>query len=206
MKFAAFTGGDNTLKKMRNQLIIGGFVLVVAACVTINVYFPEAAAERAADRFIQDVIGPADQSEEVSFLLPVSPAEQLMNWFVPSAHAQAANIDVQSPQISRLRDQMTARHRDHLSDWFDVGSIGLGNDGLVVVRDRSVVGLAERRQLEQVVAAENADRRAVYREIAVANGHPEWEDQIRDTFARRWIANARPGWFYQNSDGSWQQK
>ena len=30
-------------------------VLFVAACVTINVYFPAEAAEKAADRIIQDV-------------------------------------------------------------------------------------------------------------------------------------------------------
>src|SRR5690606_17927730 len=31
--------------------------LLVAACVTINVYFPAAAAEKAADRIIDDVLG-----------------------------------------------------------------------------------------------------------------------------------------------------
>ncbi len=56
------------------------------------------------------------------------------------------------------------------------------------------------------VAAENRDRDAVYREIAVANGQPGWEDQIRQTFAQQWIRNARPGWFYQNANGNWQQK
>ena len=34
------------------------FCLVLAACVTINVYFPAAAAEKAADRIIEDIWGP----------------------------------------------------------------------------------------------------------------------------------------------------
>ena len=68
------------------------------------------------------------------------------------------------------------------------------------------VGLAERRNLERIVGEENADRNAVYREIAIANGHPEWEGDIRGTFARQWNANARSGWYYQQSDGSWAQK
>ncbi|MDT8437763.1 MAG: YdbL family protein [Wenzhouxiangellaceae bacterium] len=194
------------MKRFRNPMVVIAAAAVVVACVTINVYFPEAAAERAADRFIQDVIGPETGGDEVSMRLPSAPVERLLGWLVPSAHAQSADIDVQTPQIRNLRDQMAERHRLHLAGWFDAGAIGLGNDGLVVIRDRSAVGLAERRQLEQVVAAENADRRAVYREIAVANGHPEWEDQIRETFARRWIANARPGWFYQDNAGNWQQK
>ena len=70
----------------------------------------------------------------------------------------------------------------------------------------ALFALSERRQMEQVVAEENADRRAVYREIAVANGHPEWEERIRETFADRWIANARPGWYYQDESGNWQRK
>jgi uncharacterized protein YdbL (DUF1318 family) len=68
------------------------------------------------------------------------------------------------------------------------------------------VPLNERRSLESVVADENRDRKAVYREIAVANGHPEWEQDIQQTFASQWVRNARPGWYYQTSDGSWKQK
>src|SRR6056297_875147 len=159
---------------------------VAAACVTINVYFPEAAAEQAADRFIRDVIGP--ESEPQAGVLPPS-----------------AVIDIESPQINAIKARMAERHREHLAGWFDAGAIGFTNDGLVEIRDRSAVGLSERRTLEQVVAAENADRNAVYREIAVANGQPDWEDRIRETFARRWIANAKPGWYYQDASGRWQQ-
>ncbi|NKI34411.1 YdbL family protein [Wenzhouxiangella sp. XN79A] len=183
---------------------------VAAACVTINVYFPEAAAEQAADRFIRDVIGP-ETEPQAAVVPPAIPAPRaslvaaLVGFVIPSAHAQSADIDIESPQINAIKSRMAERHRQHLAGWFDAGAIGFSNDGLVEIRDRSAVGLAERRTLEQVVAAENADRNAVYREIAVANGHPEWEDQIRETFARRWIANARPGWYYQDAGGRWQQ-
>ena len=59
---------------------------------------------------------------------------------------------------------------------------------------------------ESVVADENRDRKAVYREIAVANGHPEWESDIQQTWAREWVNNARKGWYYQDSSGTWRQK
>jgi len=68
------------------------------------------------------------------------------------------------------------------------------------------VPLSERRNLESVVADENRDRRAVYREIAVANGHAEWEQDIQETFAKEWVRNARKGWYYQDSNGAWRQK
>ena len=56
------------------------------------------------------------------------------------------------------------------------------------------------------MADDNRDRKAVYREVAVANGHPEWEAKIRETFAQQWIASAHGGWWYQDSGGGWKQK
>jgi len=197
-------------------LLAGLIAAAVAACVTINVYFPEAAAERAADRFIQDVIGesgdPGGQpGGRPGAAIPPSAAitgalARLGGFVIAPAQAQTADIDIENPQIETIKQRMAGRHRDKLAAWFDAGAIGLGNDGLIEIRDRSAVGLAERRELEQVVAAENADRRAVYREIAVANGHPEWEERIRQTFAERWIANARPGWYYRDEAGQWVRK
>lgn len=39
--------------------ILAGSALALASCVTINVYFPAAAAERAAQEFVGKVIGEA---------------------------------------------------------------------------------------------------------------------------------------------------
>ena len=84
--------------------------------------------------------------------------------------------------------------------------IGFTGDALVAVRDDSKVGLKQRTQLKKLVAAENADRNAMYKSIAKANGHPEWEPDVRKTFARTWVEQAASGWWYQNADGKWQQK
>ncbi len=181
-------------------------VLILAACVTINVYFPEAAAERAADRFIRDVLG-----EDVPAAPSSEPQASSASWWnaispVATAHAQSADIDINTPQIQAIKDRMAQRQREHLAAWFEAGAIGFGRDGLVEIRNRSAVSLSERRNLERVVNEENSDRNAVYREIAIANGHPEWEDDIRETFARQWIANAKSGWYYQQEDGGWTQK
>lgn len=202
---------------MNKRIVRNLFVTVVTAalvaCVTINVYFPEAAAERAADRFIQDVIGPdmapeggSDGVSRDDSRAAFDPLGALVGILIPSAHAQSVDIDIESPQVNAIKQRMTERQSEYLADWFDAGAIGLDNTGLVAIRDRGAVSLSQRRELEQIVSEENADRRAVYREIAVANGHPEWEDRIRETFAERWIANARPGWYYQDETGSWQRK
>ena len=200
------------------QVLLLVSMLVLAACVTINVYFPAAAAERAAEQFVGDVLG--EQKKDGSLFDPLPQREQnwheqnwlvmagmgLLDVLVPSAYAQQASIDINTPQINAIKSRMAERQRSSLNAWFDAGAIGFGNDGLVVIRDRAAVPLNERRNLESVVADENRDRAAVYREIAVANGHPEWESDIQKTFAKEWADKARPGWNYQDAAGSWKTK
>ncbi len=199
------------MKKINTALIISA-MFIVAACVTINVYFPAAAAEKAAEQFVGEVLG--EPREEGSLFKPLELLQDslllastgVLDALVPSAHAQQAKIDINTPQINSIKARMAQRQRSSLNSLFDAGAVGFSNDGLVTIRDRAAVPLSERRSLESVVADENRDRKAVYREIAVANGHPEWEQDIRDTFAREWVKNARRGWYYQDSGGAWRQK
>ena len=60
--------------------------------------------------------------------------------------------------------------------------------------------------MNALIAQANRDRNALYREIALANKKPEWEGEIRTTFAQRWIERAPAGWYYQNASGAWVQK
>ena len=101
---------------------------------------------------------------------------------------------------------MNARHSQSLQPYWNSGAIGLTADAMVEVRDLGSVPLPERTRLRKLVSDENADREALYREIARANGHPDWEDQIRATFAERWIAKANRGWYFRDSKGNWQRK
>ena len=183
-------------------------LLILMSCVTINIYFPEAAAEKAADRIIEDVWGedaantPATEPQSrTNQDLPV--AMQLLNWLVPTVQAQA-DININSPAINALQNKMKARH-DQLQPFYQSGAIGLTQDGLIALRDAKAVALKDRNVINSLIAEENQDRKALYAEIARANGHPEWQADIQETFARRWISNAANGWWYQQN-GSWQQK
>ena len=40
---------------MKKNIVLLGFASLLAACVTINIYFPAAAADKAADKIIDDV-------------------------------------------------------------------------------------------------------------------------------------------------------
>ena len=186
-------------------------VLTLAACVTINVYFPAAAAEKAADRIIEDIWGPgqAPPAPEGSEQTSIGEAAgdvlvAALDFVIPAAEAQA-DIDVSSPAIRALTASMKSR-ASQLEPYFGSGAIGLTSDGLVEIRDANAVPLADRNKLRKLVADENADRNSLYREIASANGHPEWEADIRATFAERWVANARAGWYHKSKAGAWTKK
>jgi len=125
---------------------------------------------------------------------------------IGSAQAQSApDISIKTPAIQAIQSRMESRFSSSLRAGFDSGALGFTSDGLVSLRDPSKVELKDRVALNTAVADDNRDRKAVYREVAVANGHPEWEEQIRGVFAKQWISSARAGWWYQ-SGGAWKQK
>jgi uncharacterized protein YdbL (DUF1318 family) len=188
--------------------------LLLTACVTINVYFPAAEAQQAAKEFVDKVIGPAtDQAPP-----PAKPAQdtgggkllgmRLISLLIPDAQAQssAPDINLKTPAIQAIQARMAQRFDASLKPAFDAGALGFTHDGLINVRDASKIALKDRVAVNQAVADDNRDRKAVYREIAVANGHPEWETQIRETFAKQWVSSAHAGWWYQDAGGSWKQK
>lgn len=198
-------------RAIRSSLLLG-LAFLAAACITINVYFPEVAAEKAADRFVQEIYGdssapakPAngEQPNGPQSALPSTLLNAAVNFLLPTA--AAADFDANSPASNRLKANMKARHAD-LKPFYDSGAVGLTNNAEVTVRDLNAVPLPQRNRVRQLVAEENNDRAALYREIASTNGNPDWENDIRNTFGEKWIANAPAGWHYQDGSGAWQQK
>lgn len=196
------------MKKMLIGVIGTGLLALLAACVTINVYFPEAAADKAAQQFVDKVLEAAPKTPPPDGPTPPggSPGAMLLDFLVPSAYAQSADISIQTPQIQAIQSRMQQRFASSLSSYFANGAIGFTADGLVAMRDAAAVPLPQRAALNTAIADENRDRQAVYREIAVANGHAEWESQIRGTFAKQWVQQAKAGWYYQDASGAWKQK
>jgi len=119
--------------------------------------------------------------------------------------AAQANLQIDTPAVSALRASLREGHQQ-LRPLYVSGAIGLTRDGSLGLRDANLIPLAQRAQVNAQLAQANQDRAALYREIARANGKPEWEGEIRSTFAQRWIERAPAGWHYQNASGAWVQK
>jgi uncharacterized protein YdbL (DUF1318 family) len=191
-------------------------LVALSACVTINVYFPAAEAKEAAKEFVEKVIGddaiPADTTPTkpkgdggmASLLQRIDPLSLIG---IGSAYAQSQpDISIKTPAIQAIQARMASRFDATLRKGFDAGALGFGRDGLVVLREPAQLELKDRAAMQAAVADDNRDRKAVYHEVAVANGHPEWEAQIREVFAKQWVDSARGGWWYQDKGGSWKQK
>jgi uncharacterized protein YdbL (DUF1318 family) len=200
-------------------------MVLLSACVTINVYFPAAEAKEAAREFVEKVIGdelpngtkPEAKPEEkepeakpngsggmAGLLQRIDPLSLIG---IGTAHAQAQpDITIKTPAIQAIQARMASRFDSTLRKGFDLGALGFSKDGLVVLRDPGSLELKDRVGMQKAVADDNRDREAVYKEIAVANGHPDWEKNIRTVFAKQWVDSARGGWWYQDAGGAWKQK
>lgn len=202
---------------------------LLAGCVTVNVYFPAAEAQRAADKIINAVTGsttaapgapaepsktrtapptqpPATRASPPAYAesLLASAAGEALDSLVPTAEAAGhADLDISTPQIRAIVADMHQRFQ-RLKPYFESGVVGVTADGTIAVRDQSSVPLTQRAMLAQLVAQQNQDLSQLYTQIASANGHPQWASDIRNAFAQRWIAHARQvGWYYRDGNGNW---
>nr|MDQ2972795.1 YdbL family protein [Pseudomonadota bacterium] len=135
-------------------------------------------------------------------------AARVLDMLIPAAQAAELQLDIKvsTPQIEALQASMKARYESMLKSLLDSGAVGYTRDGMVGVHDESKAPLSARVQMNQAVVDENRDRTALYQQIAAANGHPEWERRIRETFAKQWLERAHSGWYVQNTSGGWVQK
>ena len=67
--------------------------------------------------------------------------------------------------------------------------------------------MKDRATLNRIVNEENADRKALYQEVAKELG-VETKDlpKVRQSFARKWQAFAGAGWWVQDAAGNWSKR
>jgi uncharacterized protein len=198
---------------MKTVIKAAGFlaVILILSCVTVNIYFPSAEVQKAADKIVDDVrtrgndikIEPAPAptpgpSSRLDSLRPFS-------FGLTQAYA-AANIDVSTPAIRGIKESMKNRF-PLLKPFYDKGTIGENNQGLVEGKDTAGLNLQERGQVNKLIDQENKDRASLYSEIATANKlGPESLPQIEKIFANSWRDKSQPGWWVQDDKGVWEKK
>ncbi len=182
-----------------------GLVLVLA-CITVNIYFPEAEVKQAAAQIVDEIRKQDAEKkapETVAALPEVRPAPSFS--LVPAAYAQEETT-VSNPAIRALKDSMKNRFPS-LKPYYDAGNIGETNKGLLEVRDETGLNLQAKGALRNLVKDENADRMKLYAEVAKAlNIEASQIEKIQKIFAAEWDKAAVAGWWVQKEDGSWAKK
>jgi uncharacterized protein YdbL (DUF1318 family) len=202
---------------------------VLAACVTINVYFPEEkvrelseqiedAVEEQAAQDDGSVAEPSDlesqdaqpsAEEEAGGSARISPAGWLLH-LLPASQALAAD-EVAAPEITnpaiRRIIQSRADRLPEIRNYLQSGVLGENNQALLEIRVLEDLDLRQRAEVQRLVKAENGDRDRMFEEIAAATGAELSQlPQIRRTYAETLRQKADRGTWIQEPDGSWRRK
>ena len=192
----------------RNPYVFAAVVTIaLAACLTVNVYFyPSEEVDQTAKRIIEDIRGTAMPENDLKEA-PKKEGAESQGWHLTGiAHAAGKETTVSSPAIDALKAKIKKRF-DALKPYFNAGAIGEGNDGLVAIRDASVLPMKDRANLNRIVKEENGDRQTLYELVAKELG-VEAKDlpKVRRSFAEQWQGFARKGWWVQDGAGNWSRR
>jgi len=186
---------------------------LLTACVTVNVYFPEAEVRDLSKQIEEEVRKQAaEQSGQVPPPAPnpapnqgASVLDLLLG--VSPAMAQVAQPEITNPAIRKIIDSRSARFNE-LRKYFDQGVLGENNQGLVEIRALdALTDLKARADVQRLVKAENTDREELYKEIAAAkNVDLAQLPKIKETYAGTLRQNAKTGDWIQQPDGNWVKK
>lgn len=214
---------------LRWLLAAGCFLFAACAVITVNVYFPEKAAKEAYKSLDEMLLKNGTNKPEEWPQAPApaepqgKPQSRLFDEFpsfslVPAAYAADNEADQLAielssmPEVLKAYDAMSKR-LPRLNELFASGAVGLSNQGLVSIRDKTKLAGGD----EAMVNAENQDRKTVVTAMAKAilklNKQKE-SKQAMDlvlpkaaaTFADTKREAAQRGWWTQLPNGRWVQK
>ena len=189
--------------------LLGAAAIVLPACVTVNVNFPEGAVQKATDDFVKDLYRSREKNEKDSAEKTdkTSKVDSSPLYFelIASASAEETFV-VKTPATSVIKDRMSGRIEE-VKTHKRAGALGETSDGMLEVHDPSKVNKLQMPRVQALVSAENADRKSLYAEVLKANGMKS--DRMKDLqarFARSFQAEAPSGTWVQEGDGKWSKK
>lgn len=194
-------------KKIFWFLII--MVFFLSSCVTVNIYFPASAVQKAADVIVEEIRGKekkpekeeSDKKDKESRIIK----DKKLSLSPPEAFAQI-DIDISTPVIRALRESLKARF-PLLKTYYEMGVIGENNRALLEIRDVSALTLKQKAEVNRLVDQENKDRNALYEEIIKANKMgKEMLPELQRIFANSWREKSLPNWWIQTDTGEWIKK
>jgi uncharacterized protein len=199
----------------KSHWFVWGLAVFLVSCVTVNIYFPAAALQKAADQIVDDVRKTPEQkpgetleqkSEDQKDKTNLLGRFRFAHLGPTEAYAAAVDVNVSTPAIRALKTSMASRF-PQLQPLYGKGAIGETNTGLVAIRDTGALSLKEKADLNRLVGEENADRQALYTEIIRANNLDMGNlAEVQKLFANSWRDKSPAGWWIQSDNGEWSKK
>jgi hypothetical protein len=133
----------------------------------------------------------------------------LLTFFSLPANAaptpEQINLDIGTPPVMVAKHTLAQRF-SRLVRFYDAGIIGLGNDGMVKMRDGSKLTLTQRQIAEKLIDQENPERNSLIFAIAEAHGGKEAQPATRVAQVKRWKDQFHSGWWMEDTQGNWARK
>jgi uncharacterized protein YdbL (DUF1318 family) len=182
--------------RIKGLFIIGLLALFVLSCVTVNIYFPAAQAQKTAREITNEVRG-------------VQPGEgkgepRSFQW-MGVAYAQE-ELDISNATIRALKASMKGRY-PKLAHYLSSGILGESSQGFLVLRDVHGLGIRDKARVNRLMAAENSDRKALYKAVAQAlKIDGSQTPRLGKIFAKEWQRTAPKGTWMEVKPGEWKRK
>jgi len=152
-----------------------------------------------AEEVLDYIEGDRDTLPELESKEPKEKATSFLNgvWNaidpMPAAHAQE-DLNTSSPRVRQIMESLRQRH-DKVQQYKDKGCFGENNRGYIELRDCSETETAEKKnELQQLLAKENEDRKALYNEIARLNKEQDISiSTVESVFALQRLKRAKSG-------------
>jgi len=121
----------------------------------------------------------------------------------PIQPVYAAELKDSSPEITRIATELRKRF-DQIAVLKQNGCTGESNRGYVELRNLDKLRSAdERNAAQRLIAAENADRKALYQEVARLNADQKVSvSMVESIYAVERLKRARPGELFQLPEGT----
>ena len=199
---------------IRRHALLSMLGLFIAGCavITVNIYFPTEAVQKAAEEILNEIEGeeevlpgnPIESLSPQSYLIP-----NIRNFVLGSQIAYASgdiDINLTTPAIRKVIASM--KSRNSIIDTFKKkGAIGETFHGKLEIRDYEGLGGSEIRTIKQLVKAENSDRNLLYKELADANDISASDiNRIGAVFGITHKNRLESGEWFKGDDGQWSKK
>jgi uncharacterized protein YdbL (DUF1318 family) len=194
----------------------------LAACVTVNVNFPESAVQQATDDYVRDIYRVKESGKtsakpsatatpiatptaEPKTSSGVYPQYYFAAILLPSAQADVS-FNLSSPKTEQIKAKMKARIPE-IIDQKRAGVLGETNQGSLVIHDGSKLKPLLKKRVEDFVHDENGDRETLYAEIVNSNHLGSANTSaVQRSFARSFQAESPSGTWVETPEGAWSQK